>query len=969
LVVFCTLILALVSVTSAQQTATKRPLTHNDYDSWKSIQSQKLSREGKFLAYALTPEDGDAELVVHNLATGTEWRSGIGTRAAQTATADETGVAAAPAAGAQAPQIFFTHDARFVAFKIDPSKADVDKAKKDKKKPEDQPKAALGLMSLADGKVTTLDRVKSFEVPEDADGFIAYLKEAPPDAATTPSTAANNPSTNRGASRNRKEYGTDLVLRTLSDQNERTFNDVLEYSLSRDAKTLVYAVSSRKEDSEGLYAFIPGGSSPTPLLNGKGKYTKISWDEKQTQLVFLSDRDDVSSNQPKLKLYHWDRRASKADEIASNSTPNFRSGMVISDRGAISFSLDGSKVFFGVAPPQEPEKDSAVDSAAIDDDKPSFDLWSWKDDFIQPMQKVRANQERNRSFRAEYNFANSRFLQLADETMENLTPSSDGRLALGADDRPYRQLVGVDTNYSDYYIVNTDDGSRKPLAKKQNGQMTWSPNGRYALFYHDKNWFSVSMPEGKITNLTQNLGVDFWQEEYDSPSAPPSYGNAGWTRDDKYVLLNDRYDIWQVAADGSNARNLTGGVGRKGKIVFRYVRLEPQEPGQERGIDPAKPLLLSAVNESTRDEGFYRGRIEGTMPEKLHMAAKAFHNPVKAKDADVVMLTESTFDEFPDIMITNSDFSTLNKVTNANPQKGQLLWGTAELIHYKNADGVPLSGILLKPENFDPSKKYPMIVYIYERLTQNLNSFVDPRPSHTINASYYVSNGYLVLEPDIVYTIGYPGQSALKCVLPAVQAVVDKGFVNENAIGIEGHSWGGYQIAYMVTQTNRFKAAAPGAVVANMTSAYSGVRWGTGLPRQFQYEHTQSRIGGNLWEYPMRFVENSPLFQLDRVQTPILTIHNDGDDAVPWYQGIEFYLGLRRLGKEVYMFSYNGEPHGLRRRPNQKDYSVRLQQFFDHFLKGAPAPDWMMKGIPFLQKGKESGTGITARSSKSAGPE
>jgi dipeptidyl aminopeptidase/acylaminoacyl peptidase len=260
--------------------------------------------------------------------------------------------------------------------------------------------------------------------------------------------------------------------------------------------------------------------------------------------------------------------------------------------------------------------------------------------------------------------------------------------------------------------------------------------------------------------------------------------------------------------------------------------------------------------------------------------------------------------------------------------------------------------MLIKPENFDPSKKYPMIVYIYEKLSQNLNAFVDPRPTNSINASFYASNGYLVFQPDIGYTIGYPGESALKCVMPAIQTVVDKGFVNEDAIGIQGHSWGGYQIAYMLTKTNRFKAAAPGAVVANMTSAYSGIRWGTGMPRQFQYEHTQSRIGGTLWEYPMRFLENSPLFNLNRVQTPILSIHNDADDAVPWYQGIEYYLGLRRLNKEVYLFNYNGEPHNLRRRPNQKDYTRRLQEFFDHFLKGAPKPGWMEAGIPFIQRGK-----------------
>jgi dipeptidyl aminopeptidase/acylaminoacyl peptidase len=317
------------------------------------------------------------------------------------------------------------------------------------------------------------------------------------------------------------------------------------------------------------------------------------------------------------------------------------------------------------------------------------------------------------------------------------------------------------------------------------------------------------------------------------------------------------------------------------------------------------------------------------------------------------MLTASRFDQFPDIWITNSTFRELKRVSNGDAQRALYNWGAAELISFKNVDGVPLKGVLLKPDNFDPKKKYPMIVYIYERLSQGLHAFRNPGPGTSINPSYYVSNGYLVYMPDIVYTIGYPGHSALKCVLPGLQAVVDKGFVNEDAIGIQGHSWGGYQIAYMVTQTNRFKAAAPGALVANMTSAYSGIRWGSGLPRQFQYERSQSRIGGSLWEYPLRFIDNSPIFRADRVETPLLMLHNDEDDAVPWYQGIEYFLALRRLGKEVYMFNYNGEKHGLRKRINQKDYTRRMQEFFDHYLKGVPAPEWMEKGIPFLQREKE----------------
>ncbi|MBM3789857.1 MAG: S9 family peptidase, partial [Acidobacteria bacterium] len=483
------------------------------------------------------------------------------------------------------------------------------------------------------------------------------------------------------------------------------------------------------------------------------------------------------------------------------------------------------------------------------------------------------------------------------------------------------------------------------------------PNGKYALFYDDGNWNAVSVPDGRTVNLTKDLGVPFWNEEHDSPSPPAAYGTAGWTRDEKHVLLYDRYDVWQVAADGSGAKNLTDGVGHREKIVFRYVRLEEDE--QEQGIDPAGPILLSAENEWTRDSGFYRDRIDGGPPQKLVMAPRDFGSPSKARDADVVLLTASTFSEFPDLLVTDSSFASLKKVSNANPQKNGLFWGSAELVRYKNADGVPLSAILVKPENFDPARKYPMLVYIYERLSQGLHRFVNPSPGGSINASFYASNGYLVLMPDIVYTIGYPGQSALGCVLPAIQAVVDRGFVDEKAIGIQGHSWGGYQIAYMITRTNRFRAVEAGAPVSNMTSAYSGIRWESGLPRQFQYERTQSRIGGTLWEYPMRFLENSPVFQADRVQTPVLMLHNDNDGAVPWYQGIEYFLALRRLGKEAYMFNYNGEPHGLRRRANQKDYTRRMQEFFDHFLKGAPMPEWMERGIPYLEREKEKEKYVT----------
>jgi dipeptidyl aminopeptidase/acylaminoacyl peptidase len=993
-----------------QAPQSKRALTHRDYDSWRSIQAPQISRDGKLVAYAFMAQDGDSEIVVRNLSTNAEWRAPRGYRP-PVPPPDDPGTNPGEVIAAQGRLVrpIITADSRFVVFSIEPLKAELNKARKEKKKPEEMPKPALGIMDVSSGTVARIDKVKSFQVPEDGSGYIAYLLESKPEAKPEPKKpeaaspakegATNSEPSSPGATKEpgvtppvkdpqapaktassqgapgagrppakKKEYGSDLVLRNLASGAERTFNDVLDYTLSKDAKTLAFATASKKEETNGVYTVSPQAElAPTALLTGKGKYQKLTWDEDQTELAFISDKDDAEAKQPKFKVYLWNRgssavesqskagadrnhastTASSALEVVSTSSPGFRKDFIVSERATLGFSLDGSRLFLGAAPPPEPEKNPDEELPA--DEKVLVDLWHWKDDYVQPIQKVRAEQERNRSYRAAYLTKDKKFVQLADEAMEAVSPSNDGRYAIGADNRSYRVMADHDPGYSDYYLVNTSDGSRKKIGSKQRGGVSLSPSAKYGLFFDGKDWNSYSITDGRTVNLTRNLGVSFFNEEHDSPSVPGPYGLAGWTKDDREVLIYDRYDIWQVSPDGSGAKNLTDGLGRREKTTLRYVRLDPRE----RSIDPAKPLLLSANNQETMDSGFYRDRVNGGLPDKLIMAAKDFNNPTKAKDADVLMLTASRVDEFPDVWVAGADFKDLRKVTNGDAQRAQFNWGKAELVSFKNTDGVPLKGMLIKPENFDPAKKYPMIVYIYERLSQGLHGFRNPGPGTSINQIYYASNGYLVFMPDIVYTIGYPGQSALNCVLPGIQAVVDKGYVDEKAIGIQGHSWGGYQIAHMVTQTNRFRAAAPGALVANMTSAYSGIRWGTGLPRQFQYEHTQSRIGGSLWEYPMRFLENSPVFRADRVQTPLLMIHNDEDDAVPWYQGIEYFLALRRLNKEVYMFNYNGEKHGLRRRINQKDYTRRLQEFFDHFLKGAPKPEWMEKGVPYLQREKE----------------
>ncbi len=945
--------LSLLAVCAPAQT--KRPLNHHDYDSWRTIAGQHLSPDGKFLAYAVFPEEGDGEVIVRSLVTGKETRYPAGARPAPAAASEE-----APAAEARGVTILFSANSRTVVFSTFPAKAETDKAKKDKKPADQMPKDGMVIVDLAGGQATPVPRVKRFALPENAAGYLAYLRDAPEGSGAANGRATGNGDSDQqggrggrgaggGAGRGvRPEFGTDLVLRNLSDSTERSFSDVVEFSFTDDGKELVYAVSAHDSSKNGVFAARPGSSdAPGTLLAGKGKYLKLTWDEKQTELAFLSSHDDAEAKQPKWKLYRWDRRSPAAAELVSAATPGLEAGFAISDKGNLSFSKDGTRLFFGCAIPA-PVKPAAADSST--DDKAVVDLWSYKDDYIQPIQKVRAARDRDRTFTASYSIPGHKLLQLADAELETVTPSENAQWVLGTDDRPYRRMQDYDERYSDAYLVDGSTGVRKLISTKGRGQLSFSPSGRYLLSFDGKDWHSISVPDGKTVNLTSKLPAKFWNEETDTPSTPGAYGQANWTRDGKSILLSDEYDLWRVSPDGAGAKNITAGYGRAHNLRFRVVRTDTDT--RDRWIDESKPLLLQADNLKTWESGFFRGSLEGGEPKQLLMANKSFSAPVKAREADLYVLTEQNFNEFPDLRVTDGSFKELRKVSDVNPQKAQFNWGTGEVINYKNADGVPLTAALYKPENFDPTKQYPMMVYIYEKLTQNVNHFVNPAPGHSINITYYVSNGYLVLTPDIVYTVGYPGQSALKCVLPAVQAVVNKGYVNEKAIGIQGHSWGGYQIAYMVTQTNRFRAAEAGAPVADMISAYDGIRWGTGIPRQFQYEHTQSRIGGSIWQYPTRFIENSPIFWADRVQTPLMILQNDGDDAVPWYQGIEYFLALRRLGKEVYLFNYNGEPHHINKRPNQKDYTIRLQQFFDHYLKGAPEPDWMEKGVPYLERDK-----------------
>lgn len=952
--------------------AQKRALTQADWDRWKSISGAALSHDGKWVAYSLAPLVGDGELVLRATSGTTEYRiprgylgrpnnvpGALRPRAGANPEEEPTGPTITPAQ--------LTADGKFALVLTYPARAEFDRVARDRRRASAvQNRSDLAIVKLADGSVLSVSRVRSFRLPRSSGAWMAYVVSDSAAADSTargggPGGAAGAGSTAQSSGQSpaaRRRYGSTVVLRNMASGTEEQLSDVLDFAFDDSAKVFAYTVVSRAPQRDGAFARNLVTGATTALLTGTGDYNQIAIDRAASQVAFVSNRDDFGKDSS-YTLYH----ASLRDGVARPAVaPAALRGKRVSRTANVSFTRAGNAVVFGIAPPLP---DTLPPDSLVD--KSVFDLWHYKDATLQPAQRLTAARDRNRSFQAIYHVAAKKLVRLGSDSMPQVTVSDDGRVALANSRERYmiEQMWG--DGGTDVYVIDALTGSVKLIRQKISGAAQLSTNGKYVAFFDDGKWFVYNIAAGRTSEVTAPIkGVSFARETWDTPSPAPAWGIAGWTKDDRSMLVYDRWDIWELDPTGVRAPVMvTDSMGRKTGVSLRLALGGGGVGGSfgfgggggsgpdDRGIDPAKPLLLRGVNEETKSQGFVREQLGVTKPPELIVVADAsFGNLMKAQDAEQYLVTKGTFVDFPNLY-TGTSLASLTRISDANPQQKDYNWGTVELARWNSADGVPLKGLLFKPENFDSTKKYPMVVYHYEQLSQNLHTYVPPNGRNVINPTHYVSNGYLVFEPDIHYEVGYPGPSALKSIVPGVTMLLSRGSVDLKGIGIQGQSWGGYQGLYMITQSHIFSAAMLGAPVANMTSAYGGIRWGSGLARAFQYEVSQSRIGGSIWEYPTRFIENSPLFWLDKVKTPVFLMHNDADDAVPWYQGIEAFVALRRLGKEVYLINYNSDVHNPQSRANQKDVAMRMQQFFDHHLRGMPAPEWMKKGIPYLAKGRD----------------
>jgi dipeptidyl aminopeptidase/acylaminoacyl peptidase len=786
------------------------------------------------------------------------------------------------------------------------------------------------------------------------------------------------------------ETGTDLVVRNTATGAEKTFNYVLEYYFSKTGDKLLLEQSKNPKDSLSkpmvlLYDLKNGNT--TVLGKGGNDFKNFVISDDGSQVAYVAERDAKPKDLQKFyKLWYYKQGMDSAIMLVDKNQVGMKLGMTVSEWATNSFSKSGKRLLFGTAPIQPPR-----DTTIIDIDMPKMDIWHYNDDYLQTTQlyPTRLRNDQQQNYLAVYDLETKTVKQLGTIQIPQVvqTNEGDGDTFIGITDYGKRiESQWQGTTLKDIYAIDVNSGERKLVKENLLGNVYPSSTGKYIMWYDRKakNYFTWDGSSTK--NITQKIKVPLYDETWDTPEEPGNYGVMGWYRGDSSVFVYDRYDAWEInLLNASKIPQIITGSGRKANLRNRYVQLD----SEKKFFQLDDLILFNTFDDETKKTGFAFLKFDllgsgyakvriikedgtedaATTENYVHAAVLAS----KGKDFNLTY-TKENFNSPPNLFVSDSpifvyDKNDLSKplyavklgetrLSSINPQQSNYTWGTAELFKWKAYNGKDATGIVFKPENFDPKKKYPMICYFYETLSDGLNSYREPAPIRSaINVPFFVSRGYIIFMPDIYYTTGHPGKNAYDYIVSGARAIVKKGWADSTKLALQGHSWGGYQAAQLATMTKLFKAVWAGAPVANMTSAYGGIRWESGVNRQFQYEKTQSRIGASLWDKNALslYLENSPLFHLDKVTAPVVIMANDADGAVPWYQGIELFTGLRRLGKKVWMFNYNGQGHGLTQRQDMKDYQVRMQQFFDWILKGEPPAKWIMEGVPALRKGKDWG--------------
>lgn len=918
-----TLVIVLISFASVAQE--KKVIDHTVYNDWKSLKNSSISNDGKYISYEIKPHRGDGYTYLYNTETK------------------------ALDSFFRAKGASFSGGNSYIAFTITPgfdTLRTCELKKVDKKK---WPKDSLGIYLLEQDSLIKMPKLASFELNDENDWAVIMFKHNKIDEPKKKKRYWCKK--NRPVSY--KSMGHALRLYNPSVSEKIEFKDVKLTEISENGSLVAFTIHQKvKRDSVHLAIFNTAGQSTWTSTNKYTDLQKLTFNEQENKLAYVMSKDSAKVKVYSLGLFDYGNNVTKV--LADTNSTFIPRLDAVSIHYSPQFSKNGQLLYFGVQEmPFEEPKDTLLAS-----EKVKLDLWHHADKRLQPQQLLEKKRDEKRADLYVYHFTNSNAIQLSNDTLRARARFDiRGKYIMGTSTEAYAHTYNwVSPRPQDFYRIDVETGKSELLQRGAKFGIDLAPSGnKYTYYDRDKKvYFVVDMEKNTKECMTcsSDSAVVWTSDMNGMPMDAYPKGEIGWDKEESKVYIQSEYDVWEYSLSTKELFSVTYETGAENKI-----RISPRMWSYDSVYVDYENLYFEGFDEKTKGVHFYNMVNDGDhfdLREMAYFDAKVY-GLTRSKNQKRFTLRKMTFNDYADLYTYDSNMEKLAKVSNTNPQQSQYLWGSVELVKWESYDGIELEGLLYKPENYDASKSYPLMVYFYELYSDRLHNHYIPKPTASIiYATEYASAGYVVFMPDIRYKEGHPAQSAYDCIMSGTDHVLNLlPNVDSTKMALQGQSWGGYQTAQLVTMTERYAAAMAGAPVSNMFSAYGGIRWGSGYNRQFQYERTQSRIGYTIWEKPELYVENSPLFHLPKVKTPLLIMHNDDDGAVPWYQGIELFTGLKRLDKKAWLLNYNGDGHNLMKNANRIDLSIRMRQFFDHYLLDKDAPQWLTEGIPAVKKGKE----------------
>lgn len=882
-----------------QTKAQKQKLEPEDYDQWQYIADTDLSANGEWFAYNIGLVDGDGWLIIKKV--------GI----------DSTG----NHKFMHGEDATFSPNSKWAAFQIGVSEKQEKKLEKQKKTVH----LKLGLMNLASTTTDTVKNIQDFKFSDNGK-FLAMKKYKPEEV---------------------ESEGTDLLLRNLETGSTQLIGNVSEFAFNDGGTKLAVLLDANEDLGNGVHLYDLKSGSIKVLDSDTTTYKDLTWNEDGTGLAFLKEMENKDYKDPTHRILAFKNLDGSTNELTfdQNNFDGYPDDYRIVDYRSLEWSEDGNTIFFGIKKweKKDPEKTKEDSTKNGDDDlePTNVAIWHWKDDDIQPKQELMVNQLKRENHLSAWHLDEEKFVQIGNEKFEETQLTGDQQYAVAYDPKPYEPQFEED--WKDVYLVDVNSGNSRQILKEHEYVQT-SPDGKYLLYFKDQNWWTYDIENDTHRNLTQDIDTRF--ENFTNVNGREHrrpFGNGEWSADDEWVLAYDQYDVYQLNADGSGYEKLTNGS--DDKIEYRQNRLDREQDGIEDG----ESVYFRLYGDETKDRGFARLTTNNKL-ETLVYKAKQYSRLAKADSTEQFVYQVETVTDSPDFFHVGKRFKRPVALTHTNPQQENYYWADDELVNFTNKDGEKLEGRLLYPANYDPDKTYPMITYIYEERSQTLHDYSMPTKRSPYNFRRYSSEGYFVFQPDITYELSDPGMSAVESVVPAVEKVLETGMINEEQVGLTGHSWGAYQTSFIVTQTDIFNSAVAGAPLTNMVSMYNSIYWNSGTTDAKIFETSQGRFPDPWWKDWDNYIENSTIFNAQQLHTPLLVEFGTDDGAVDFNQGVELYNTLRRMQKPYVMLVYEGENHGLAQEENQIDYATRAFEWHEHYLLGKEAPAWIKEGLPYLER-------------------